>query len=231
MTIDTSQTVADLAQSLSGAAKTFEQLGIDYCCRGKQPLVDAVREANLALADVRAVLEQNAAENEQRPVPRDLRALISHIVDKHHVFTREELARLLPLAEKVTRVHSARHPELSRVQQLVTALEADLLLHMLKEERVLFPYVLQLVDGERTQPVFGTVANPIFMMSSEHEHVGALLAELEQQTDHYTPPADACGSYRVLYTGLKALQADIHQHVYLENHLLFPTALELEQTA
>lgn len=228
MTIDVTRTVADLAGSLRGAAKTFEQLGIDYCCRGKQSLADAAREASLPLEELRAKLEQADDEAAAVAVPQDLPSLIRYIEDKHHVFTREELARLLPLAAKVARVHAGRHPELERVCELVDALAIDLLPHMLKEERVLFPYVRRLASGEDVRAPFGSAENPIRVMHIEHEQVGALLEELDAITHHYSAPADGCGSYRALYAGLAALQFDIHQHVHLENHVLFPAALKLE---
>lgn len=227
-TIDANCRVAELVQRVPGAARTFEQLGIDYCCRGKRTLREAVDEAKLELPAVSAMLEHNALEGPPAPDASDLPALVQHLLDKHHAFTRRELARLLPLASKVEGVHGSRHPELTRIRELVEALSADLLPHMLKEERVLFPYVLSLSDGERTRPLFGTVANPIRVMQNEHDHVGEVLATLERVTERYTPPSDACGSYVALFAGLKALQADIHEHVHLENNALFPAALALE---
>lgn len=228
-TIDVNRSVAELASALPGAARTFEELGIDYCCRGKQSLLDAVKEANLSLVEVQGRLERHALEHPQVPDHGDLGRLIQHLLDTHHVFTRTELARLLPLAEKVERVHARVHPELVRVRALVQELAADLLPHMQKEERVLFPYVERLLSGQRERPPFGTVANPVRVMSDEHDLVGALLLELERVTSRYTPPEDACGSYGALYAGLKALQADIHEHVHLENHVLFPAAIALER--
>lgn len=228
-TIDTSRSVAELVRTLPGAARTFEALGIDYCCRGAQSLADAVEEAQLSLVAVRTLLEHDARADHPDPNPRDLAQLIKHILDKHHTFTRTELARLLPLAEKVERVHGRKRPELVRVHALVQELAVDLLPHMQKEERVLFPYIQQLLQGRLERPPFGTVENPVRVMNDEHEQVGALLLELEHITERYTPPEGACGSYAALYAGLKALQADIHEHVHLENYVLFPAAIELER--
>jgi regulator of cell morphogenesis and NO signaling len=228
-TIDATRTVAEITQSIPGAARAFERLGIDYCCRGKEALEQACAAAKLPLESVLRTLEQAMHGRALQDAPREPRQLIHYILERHHAFTREEIARLGPLAEKVCRVHGRTHPELARVQALFEQLADDLTPHMLKEERVLFPYIERLADGDRTRPPFGTVENPLRAMNAEHDHVGALLVQLELATDHYQPPAESCGSYRALYAGLKELQADIHEHVHLENHVLFPRALFMEQ--
>lgn len=228
--IDSSRTVAELVRTIPGAARTFERLRIDYCCRGKQSLRDAASELHVTVAEVIAELAHDQSERTLLEAPQEPAALCAYLVRRHHKFTREELARLLPLAEKVARVHGDRHPELLRVKELVEALAQDLLPHMRKEELVLFPYIERLAAGLAPQAPFGRVDNPIAMMHLEHEQVGSLLAELELTTGSYQPPADGCGSYGALYSGLAALQADIHQHVHLENHVLFPAALALEQS-
>ncbi len=227
--IDPTLSVAELARGVRGAARVFEQLGIDYCCRGRQPLRTVVAELSLGLDDVLAALRAEAHEGAAPPEFRDAAALISHIVQRHHKYTRDALARLQPLAAKVLRVHGDSHPELERVAELLALLSADLLPHMLREERVLFPYIASLAHGKSEPPPFGSAANPIRVMHTEHEHVGALLEALAVATNHYCPPPGACGSFGALYAGAKELQADIHQHVHLENHLLFPMALELER--
>lgn len=228
-TIDATRTVAEITQSVPGAARTFERLGIDYCCKGKEALARACELAHLPLETVTQALEQGMYGRAREDIPKEPRQLIRHIIERHHEFTRQELTRLGTLVEKVWRVHGDRHPELKEVHRLFFALVDDLEPHMLKEERVLFPYIERLADGDRSPPPFGTVENPIRMMNVEHESVGALLTELERVTDHYTAPANACGSYRALYAGLQELQADIHEHVHLENHVLFPRALLMER--
>ena len=230
-TIDATRTVAEITQSVPGAARAFERLGIDYCCRGKEDLARACELAHLPLDTVLQALEQAMHGRPREDVPREPRQLIRYILDRHHEFTRQELTRLGPLVEKVLRVHGEHHPELADVHRLFFALADDLLIHMLKEERVLFPYIERLADGDFSPPPFGTIDNPLTMMDAEHETVGALLAELERVTDRYTPPHNSCGSYRALYTGLKEMQADVHVHVHLENHVLFPSAVTLERAA
>lgn len=225
--IDPARSVAELAQSIPGAARTFEQLGIDYCCRGKQSLREAVARTSTPLADV---IERLLPSGEPQPqAPRDPGALCAYIVARHHTFAREELQRLAPLADKVLRVHGAAHPELRRVRLLLDALARDLEPHMVKEERILFPYITSLAAGELPCAPFGRIEHPLRVMHIEHEQVGTLLRELDALTLGYRPPAGACASYVALYAGLADLQADLHEHIHLENNVLFPTALALKQ--
>jgi regulator of cell morphogenesis and NO signaling len=163
----------------------------------------------------------------------DLVDLVSHIVEIHHTFARSELARLFTLADTVTTKHVARHPELTRVQELVCALADDLLPHMLKEERLLFPYLVSLetqsAGGPRTIPPFGSVTRPIDAMHAGHDIQIALLGELRKITGGYAVPSDACNAYRALYEGIAALDRDLLEHIHLEDHLAFPRAEELER--
>jgi len=150
--------------------------------------------------------------------------LIHYILDTHHIYTRQALPRLQSLAEKVRIAHAGNHPELCVVERLVAEMTSDLLPHMLKEEQVLFPYVLE----PTPRPFFGTVRNPIRMMQLEHETAGEKLVEMRELTMDYAIPDDACASYRALYDGLIELEADLHQHIHLENNILFPRALKIE---
>jgi regulator of cell morphogenesis and NO signaling len=153
-------------------------------------------------------------------------ALVDHLESTHHAYLRVALPRLCALADKVASVHGERHPELSEVARLVVELRADLEPHLLKEERVLFPMVRELA-GAAVAPEFhcGTLANPIRVMSQEHDAVGELLALLRATTGDYAVPADGCASYAALYTGLAELEADTHLHVHKENNVLFPAVL------
>ncbi len=225
--IDPASSVAELVQAIPGAARAFEKLGIDYCCRGKQSLREAAAHSCVALEDV--VERLQVTDEVPLPTPQDPGELCAHIVRHHHTFTREALQRLAPLADKVLRVHGAAHPELKRVRDLLDLLAQDLIPHMLKEERMLFPYIAALAAGESPHAAFGSVENPLRVMHYEHDHVGTLLRALSLLTDGYRPPPDACASYAALYAGLEDLQADLHEHIHLENNLLFPAALELER--
>jgi len=159
--------------------------------------------------------------------------LINYILDTHHAYTKAEITRLTALTAKVCAAHGERHPELLRVSALFQQLCADLQPHMLKEEMILFPYIMQLEaaarrGGPALHPPFGTVNNPVRMMMYEHDAAGLLLRQLRAAAGDYAVPPDACLSYRTLYEALAALEQDLHQHIHLENNLLFPRASVLE---
>jgi regulator of cell morphogenesis and NO signaling len=232
--IDRGRTVGEIARELPNAARVFERHGIDYCCGGRRSLEAACQAKGL---DVERICTELAGE--PQPAARDVSAfadlieLLDHIVSTHHTFTRTELARLVPLAGKTARVHGLRHPELHRVEALVSALAEDLEDHMVREEQVLFPYLVPLEatgDGDRMpRAPFGSVAYPIGRMEMEHEAAGEILTALNEATSSFVVPSDACGSFRALYEGLAALERDLHQHIHLENNVAFPRALEIER--
>jgi len=231
-------TIAELAVAIPEAITVFERLGIDYCCNGGRTIQRACADAGITSDE----LLQMIAKVEKSDAParaweaEPLSLLIRHVNDTHHVYTRESLQRLTQLAAKVRTAHGENHQELYVVERLVAELTADLVPHMLKEEQVLFPFVVNLERAceehvEPPVPFFGTVKNPVRMMMLEHETVGEKLAELRGVTMDYLLPDDACTSYKVLFEGLIALEADLHQHIHLENNILFPRALELENGA
>jgi len=237
MSENVERSVRDLAVDVPGATRVFEKLGIDYCCGGGQSLKDACFGAGVSLEEVMAALESGkdryAVTEEENWQSRSLAELADHIVRKHHEYTKSELLRLEQLAAKVASVHGRNHPELVRVQELFAALQADLTPHMLKEEQVLFPYIVQLESAVRSgrrppTPFFGTVRNPIQMMIREHDTAGDLLRDLRAASRNFEVPADGCVSYRSLYNALEELEQDLHQHIHLENNILFPRAVIME---
>ena len=158
----------------------------------------------------------------------DPSALIAHILETHHRYTKDELGRLQSLMESVRKLYEARHPELILVSSLLARLCADLLPHMQKEETILFPFIEALEHG--TTPPFGppSVAMPIRVLSLEHEAAAGILSELRCVTSGYNVPEDACVSYRALLDGLQNLEADLEEHIHLETNVLFPKALAME---
>lgn len=211
----------------------FEDLGLDYCCGGHRSLAEACASAHREPAEVLAGLARLEAPQAGLPALRDwsrapLANLIQHILDTHHAYLREVLPRMQTLLGKVVGAHGEGHPELAEVERLFQALAADLGPHLLKEEQILFPFILQMERGEPGSACFGTVQSPIRVMEMEHEAVGAVLAELKQLTSAYAVPADGCASFRALYEGLAALERDLHLHIYLENQILHPRATAME---
>ncbi|HYJ86723.1 MAG TPA: iron-sulfur cluster repair di-iron protein [Pyrinomonadaceae bacterium] len=238
MNLATNKTVRELALEIPGATRVFEKMGIDYCCGGNRSLADACAIAGVTFEDVQLELTEATPPPEDEPnfQTATLEELTHHIVRKHHSFTRLEIARLNALLEKVCVAHGENHPELFRINVLFRELGADLETHMTKEERVLFPYVIRMEAATKQhiplfRPPFGTVANPVRMMMLEHDRAGELLKEIRALSSDFVPPGDGCISYQTLYTALAALEKDLHQHIHLENNILFPRAVEMEPVA
>jgi regulator of cell morphogenesis and NO signaling len=242
MNVDARQTVRELALNIPSAPRVFEQLGIDYCCGGNRSLENACGEARIPLPRVIDALEAAAVSaNRRQNTPREngwseapLGDLIAQITNTHHKYTREEIARLGPLFEKVTSAHGASHPELLKIHQDFGALAQELTMHMRKEEQVLFPFIERMeeavIAGQPVLPApFGTVNNPVAMMIHEHDIAGNLLRSMRTLSNNYEAPDGACVSYRALYSALAEFERDLHLHIHLENNILFPRAVEMER--
>ena len=236
--INAETTVRDVALNVPESTRLFEKLKIDYCCGGSQPLVEACASAGVDVGAVMEMLGEMTQPASQHAGALDfqnasLPELIEHIVNTHHVFTKSELDRLEALTVKVIGAHGSNHPELIHLGELVKGLGADLKPHMFKEEQVLFPHIVTMTkaaDQNRPCPFapFGTMKNPVRVMMREHDMAGQILREMRALTSDYEVPPDACISYRTLYEALQTLEKDLHQHIHLENNILFPKALDLE---
>jgi regulator of cell morphogenesis and NO signaling len=229
--------VRELASATPGAARVFERFGIDYCCGGERSLAQACSAANVNLEEVAEALEKPQTQSGDRDWQKaTLAELAKHIVTKHHEYVRQEIQRLIPLSARVAGVHGKNHPELGKIQSSFHALADELTMHLMKEEHLLFPYIEQLElagsSGNRlAAPMFGTVKNPVRMMMMEHDSAGELLRKMRRVTNDYRPPEDACMSFQMLYRALQEFETDLHQHIHLENNILFPRAIELETEA
>lgn len=221
MTDITTSTVASLATEHPLATRIFARHGIDFCCGGGRPLKEVCEEKGLDVSKVLDEIRQeltSAEEPEQRWDSEPLDKLIQHILATYHRPLDEELPRLEGMAVKVLEVHRDKDPEgLAELVAVFAGLKAELEHHMAKEEQILFPMIL---NGQ------GSMAGgPISVMEHEHESAGAALRRLRGLTDNYTVPAEACNTWRALWHGLEALERSLHQHIHLENNILFPRAL------
>jgi regulator of cell morphogenesis and NO signaling len=235
MDLDPAKTVREVAVAFPQATRVFEKTKIDYCCGGDQLLGDACAKAGVDLQ----MLEQMLAASVAPAVSGfdfqqlTLAQLIKYILDTHHVYTKDEMKRLEGLVEKVCAAHGANHSELLSMRDLLQQLFAELKGHMFKEEQILFPFVIQLEESRRhNRPApfapFGPVDNPIRIMIVEHDNAGDILRELRKLSRGYRVPEDACISYKTLYEALEAFEQDLHQHIHLENNILFPKAIAIE---
>jgi regulator of cell morphogenesis and NO signaling len=241
ITIDVDKPVRVLALEDPRIRAALEAMGIDTCCGGGKPLTEAVREAGLEIDAVRARLHEAMARGKAEPeTKRDWRQaslaeLTDHIEEKHHAFLRDILPRLADRFAKVVKAHGKRHGDmLTEVQRVFAGLRKEIEAHLMKEEQILFPYLRQMsaaIAACRELPPMhcGSVANPIRQMEHEHENAGAVLSAMRERTSGYDLPDDACPTFAGLYEDLRALEADLHEHIFLENNILFPKAVGMEE--
>lgn len=235
----TTQTVRDIALEQPSSIRVFEHFGIDYCCGGRKPLGEACAAGNVEVDAVITALEEAAktpAETGEDWSTKSLAALSAHVVATHHAYCKRELPRLAQLAAKVVNRHGDTQAELPLIQARLAQLDEELTSHLGKEEVVLFPHIAKLersiAEGTpRPKGCFGTVAHPIAMMTQEHDDAGAVLAEMRTLSGNYTTPPQACPTYHAFYDGLREFEQDMHQHIHLENNILFPRAIHLEESA
>jgi regulator of cell morphogenesis and NO signaling len=221
--------IGELVAARPALARLFEELHIDYCCGGRQTLAAACAAQGLAVPTVLALIEATAAALAAGPAEVDaaamsLTALADHIELTHHRYLRDELPRLVEMADRVATKHGWRDARLAEMAATVQDLAHDMFTHMEKEEIVLFPLVRQIDAGVRGG-YHATIAEPIQCMEAEHDEAGRAVARLRELTDGFKPDAEACNTHRALLDGLARLEADLHRHVHKENNVLFPRAL------
>ena len=231
--------VSEIVLSDPAAIRILEDAGIDYCCGGAKSLGDACMQVNIRPEDILERLRQShdfAVPEEQAWTHVDLSKLTQHIRERHHKYVRDAIPRVRSLLVKVRAKHFEKHPEVEEVVWLFEEVAREMLLHMQKEEQILFPHIDSLAQAAREQapvktPVFESVTNPIYMMMREHDSAGELVRKIRLATCNYSAPADACATFRSTYQELRRFEEDLHLHVHLENNILFPRAVELEAAA
>jgi regulator of cell morphogenesis and NO signaling len=227
----TSETpVRDIAVEHPTAIPVLERLGIDYCCGGKHTLAEACAKGGVDLAPVLEELEHrqpgtDAPEAQWKNA--SLKEIAEYVVQRHHAFTREQIKLIADLMKKVEARHGADHPEVFEIGKIFAVTSSELTHHFFCEENILFPYIGKMEAGQQAAlpPVFGSVEQPITRMMMDHDQAGEELRALRGLTNDYTPPTAACPTWRALYRALEDLEQDLHQHIHLENNILFPRAL------
>lgn len=231
------KSVRDIAVETPASTRVFEEFKIDYCCHGEIDFAEACERAGIAPDIVKQKIEDivcaSTNDDSSQTAEMTLTELVNYILDKHHSYTYREMAQLTPLMEKVVARHGDHHAFLLDLKDSFAAVCSDLEQHMRKEEMVLFPYIADIdyrhsMNLSVSLPPFGTIRHPIAMMQREHEETGELLAKMREITDDYKLPEGACPSFMALYDRLQAFERDLHQHIHLENNVLFPRADELE---
>lgn len=236
MGVTETTTVGELVQGFPRATRILEKVGIDYCCGGEKTLAEACAAAKLPVEMVVNFLEF-AREETAGTLPlqeRDWRSeklasLVAHIVNVHHKYTRDAIARVSPLFDKVVSVHGDRHPELREIKTIYRGMAEELAGHMEREETVLFPCIRELEEAAPAGRRLSCSEDSIRDMTHDHRLVGDALRSMREASAGYLTPADGCSSYRALYQALADLEKDLHQHIHLENNILFPRAIELDK--
>ncbi len=225
--------VGQIVATCAMTAAVFERYGIDYCCGGRITLADACRAKNVDLN----VMEEELLRQFELELPgknvdwqsRPLAELTAYIIERYHVPLREQLAQIEILTAKVARVHGANYPQMVKVFEIFSIFKTQLEMHMQKEEVVLFPSIGAMEAGRsQTFGCGGGIERPIEVMLQEHDDAGLAMAQFSSLTNRYQAPEDACGSFRVLLDLLRRLETEMHEHVHLENNILFPRALKLK---
>ncbi|MCE9591723.1 MAG: iron-sulfur cluster repair di-iron protein [Planctomycetes bacterium] len=235
--ISTDSTVGQLVVQRPSRSRVFQRLGIDFCCGGKKRLLDACRDKGLDTDEVVQALAADEAISGQGGVDvagMGLSQLCDHIEQTHHAYLHTELPRVGAMAKKVAAVHGANHPWTVELASVFAGFSAELDTHMVKEERVLFPWIRTLEKSGRCDEghCSGSIANPIRMMEHEHDNAGRAMERMRELSHGYTPPPGACNTFIAMLDGLARIESDMHQHVHKENNILFPkAALREESTA
>lgn len=228
MKLEATKTVAEIAVEMPRSIPYFEERGIDYCCGGKKSLQEACSKAGLPVEEAVAALEKIAQKEGGTETTQwsSLDQLIQHLLDTHHAFTREQLALVSKLGSKVQMVHGNHYPELAAINRLFGEMAEELLHYLLKEEQVAFSVLRSLEGkGEGVPFPYEMFRNgPQQVLLGDHEATGEQLRDLRRLTKDYTAPPDACVTFRAFYQGMAELEADLHQHIHLENNVLFPLA-------
>jgi len=229
------QMVGALVAADFRTADVFTKYGIDYCCGGQKTIGQACIEQAIHLETIREevtkAVESGKLSEQYNHWALDF--LSDYIVNQHHHYAKNITPRLSAMVKTVIEVHGEEHSELHTVGAIWQAISGELVAHMQKEELILFPYIRQLVhsteEGISIQPpAFGSAAELIYLMEEEHQATGDQLAALAELSNGFTPPADACNTYQMLYTYLADFQAMTRMHVHLENNILFPKVIALE---
>lgn len=236
MNINNNTIIADVVADNYKTATIFKQYGIDFCCNGNRTIEEAATkkkmDVNTIINELLQTDTQNTSNNNYQNWSLDF--LCDYIYQTHHKYVENKIPELLGYLTKIVKVHGDSHPELAEILQLFKESAGELTTHMKKEELILFPFIKKLAQAKTTNttvtpPPFGTVENPINMMHEEHDTEGERFRTIAKLSNNYTPPADACNTYKVTFAMLQEFEEDLHKHIHLENNILFKKAIKLEK--
>lgn len=235
-------TVGEIVTDDYRTAGVFKKYGLDFCCGGKKKLSEACErkglDVDLLLDEINRLSQNDTDEHNYKEWSPSF--LVDYIINNHHQFVRRKLPEIKSYANKVAKVHGKSYPVLNEMLGTLLVLKDEMLSHLEAEEKILFPYIKKMENALTSRSKTGkgaivnrfnngTAAQAISMMEEEHDEAGNLMAKLEEMSEAFTPPEDACTTFRVYFQNLEAFRNDLHKHVHLENNILFPKALDLEK--
>lgn len=236
MELNDKRTVAEVVTENINTAHVFRKYGIDFCCGGGVEVRRAAEKAGVNYEELvrELLLTVSSNTNSNNYNNWELDYLADYIVNVHHSYIEESIPLIVQYASRVVQVHGSAYPELIQIQRLFSEVAAELGGHCKKEEMILFPFVKKMQGVKKEgnhmeRPAFDTVHNPIRMMEADHEEAGANFRKISALSNSYTPPEGVCNTFKAFYAKLEEFEQDLHQHVHLENNILFPRSISLEK--
>lgn len=233
MTNISDQTLASMVTGNHQIVPVLEKYNLDFCCKGKRTLAQACAEKGVKIESITEELKSltNAAGRQQMPFTEmSAEQLISYILIHHHFYVAQSMPTIIAHLNKVATKHGERFPYMKEVYELFTIIMREMTLHMQKEESVLFPRIKEVESlhnsGKASEILPGYIKMPVDAMEADHEEAGDILYRIRTLTNNYTPPQDACTTFKVTLAELKEFEEDLHKHVHLENNILFPKAIQ-----
>jgi len=227
------QSVASLVLKNHQIVPVLEKYNIDFCCKGKLSLQEACRDKGINVSDILTEMESVQKDPGGRSMPfveMSQAQLVNHIIVHHHYYVRKAMPVIMGQLEKIAAKHGEHYPYMIKVKELFGIIQNEMDQHMRKEEVVLFPRIVEVerelgIDPNLQIPK-DYLSGPISMMENEHDQAGDIMFQIRGLTDNYKVPSGACTTFQVCLSGLSEFENDLHQHVHLENNILFPRVLE-----
>ena len=230
-------TVGEIVAKDFRTASVFSKYGIDFCCGGDRALEEVCNEQSIDRSKLQKELEE-VSRNEGETFDFNswsLKLLADYIEETYHTYIRRQTPLIIKNLEKIKDVHGEHHPELLKIYNLFSQSAMDLSMHLQKEEKILFPLIRELSEADKLgltveQGHCGTIQNPVSAMREEHEAEGNRFQKISELAGGYAVPSDGCNTYHVAYEMLEEFERKLHEHIHLENNILFPKAIELEKS-
>jgi regulator of cell morphogenesis and NO signaling len=211
--------IGDIARTTPSSTRVFLRHRLDFCCGGRRTLAQACERAGLDPVAIAEELEQEAKRGPAEGwADRSQTELADFIESHYHAALRRDFPPLIEAARKVERVHAEKRGVPAGLAAVLSDFYTEMEQHMAKEERVLFPMIRSGARGER-------MYMPVTALESEHEEHRTRLERIRALTDNLHLPETACATWTALYHGLETMEAELMQHIHLENNILFERAV------